>query len=162
MIAVGAGITALIIGVIVLIPYPQGQQQRSEPMVVVQELTIGLDNVHVISKDDTTVTIEVTFSILNSTRATIILEYIKYTLYADGTRLAESMIGESLEGIVAGSGKTNYILPNTTLLLKDTVKITKSRGLEGIWNALEGDIRWRVNGTYSVTGWPEKQFDATI
>ncbi len=161
MIAIGAGITALMIGVIVLIQYPQGQQ-GSEPTVAVQELRIGLDNVHVISKDDTTVTVEVTFSVLNPTRGTIILEYIKYTLYADGTRLAESMIGESLEGIVAGSGKTNYILPNTTLLLKDAMKITKSRGLEGIWDTLEGDVRWKVNGTYSVTGWAEKQFDAAI
>lgn len=164
MIAIGAGITALIVGIIALLPYLQGQQQQQqdEPMVLVQELAIGLDRVHVSSKDDTTVTIEVTFSVLNPTRTTIILEHIKYTLYADGTRLADSMIGESLEGIVTGSGKTNYVLPNTPLLLKDTMKITKTRGLEGIWDTLEGDVRWKVNGTYSVTGWPEKQFDAVI
>lgn len=167
MAAIGAGIVALVVGIVVLLPYlGQGQQQgqqQSEPLVSVQELTIGLDSVHVRSEDDTTVTIEVAFSVYNPTRITVILEHIKYTLYANDTRLGDSMIGESLEGIVTGSGRTNYVLPNTPLLLKDTIKVTKVRGLEGLWGALvEGDVRWKVDGTYSVTGWQERQFDATI
>ncbi|MEM4309395.1 MAG: hypothetical protein QXS98_01195 [Candidatus Nitrosocaldus sp.] len=160
--AIGVGIAALIVGIIVLLPYlGQGQQDQQQQgrLTPIQELAISLDSVHVSSNDDKT-TIEVTFSVLNLSRTTVILENIKYTLYADGVRLGDSMIGESLEGIVTGSGGTNYVLPNSQLLLKDTIKVTKVKSLEGIWDALiEGKVRWKINGTYSVTGWPEKQFD---
>lgn len=161
--AIGAGIAALIVGIIVLLPYlGQGQQeqrqQQGEPTAI-QELVIELDSVNVSKGGDAT-TIEVTFSVLNLSRTTVILENIKYTLYADGVRLGDSIIGESLEGIVTGSGRTNYVLPNAQLLLKDTIKVTKVKGLEGIWDALvEGKVRWKANGTYSVTGWPERNFD---
>ncbi|MCS6767361.1 MAG: hypothetical protein NZ517_01290 [Candidatus Nitrosocaldus sp.] len=163
MIAIGAGIAAMIVGVVVLLPYlSQGQQQQQqEGQMIIQELAVGLSSVKVSSEDATTATVEVTFSVFNPTRTTVILEHIKYTLYADGTRVGDSMIGESLEGIVAGSGRTNYILPNTQLLLKDTIKVTKTRGLEGVWDTLmAGGVRWEVDGVYSVTGWQEKQFNA--
>lgn len=162
--AIGVGIAALIVGIIVLLPYlgqgQQGQQQQQGEPTAIQELVIDLDSVNVSKGGDDTTTIEVTFSVLNLSRTTVILENIKYTLYADGVRLGDSMIGESLEGIVTGSGRTNYVLPNAQLLLKDTIKVTKVKGLEGIWDALvEGKVRWNANGTYSVTGWPERNFD---
>ncbi len=138
-------------------------QQSTTQQVMKQELSIKLVNVLVKSVDDKKALLEVSFSIVNPTNSTLVLESINYTLYANNVRIGESIIGERLEGIVASTGKTQYLLPNNPLILKDTMQINRSRLVEGIWDKLASNsIAWSVDGKYSVTGWEEKEFKSSM
>ncbi len=166
-----AGIIAVatIVGVLVVATYftssQQSLQQSTVQQITRQELSIRLVNVLVKSIDDRNAALEISFSIFNPTSNTLVLEVINYTLYANNVRVGESIIGERLEGIVTGTGKTQYLLPNTPLILKDTIKVNRSRAVEGIWDQLASNsnsIKWSVDGKYSVTGWQEKEFKSSI
>jgi LEA14-like dessication related protein len=138
-------------------------QQSTTQQVMKQELSIKLVDVLVKSVDDKKALLEISFSIVNPTNSTLILEAINYTLYADNVRIGESIIGERLEGIVTVTGKTQYLLPNNPLILKDTMQINRSRAVEGIWDKLASNsIVWSVDGKYSVTGWQEKEFKSSM
>ncbi len=161
VIAVAAGVAVVIAVVIVTALAPTQQQQQQQQ--VVRELSIMLDNVLVKSIDERSAVLEVSFTIVNPTSNTLVLEVIDYTLYANNIEVAESGIGEKLEGIVTGSGKTQYLLPKTPLTLKDTIQVNKSRALDNIWAQLDSSsIRWSVDGRYSVTGWQESEFKASM
>lgn len=160
VIAVAAGVAVVIAVVIVAALAPTQQQQQQQ---VVRELSIMLDNVLVKSIDERSTVLEVSFTIVNPTSNTLVLEVINYTLYANNIEVAESSIGEKLEGIVTGSGKTQYLLPKTPLTLKDTIQVNRSRALDSIWAQLDSSsIRWSVDGRYSVTGWQESEFKASM
>jgi LEA14-like dessication related protein len=160
-------IIGLVIGVVVgigILAITYSSNQGSiEPRQTKQELDVKLSNIDLKSIDDRSAMVEITLSIANPTSSTVILESISYTLYVNDVRVVESMIGKSLEGIVTSSGSTQYILPNTHLTLKDTVTINKGRALDGIWILIkEGSARWSLDGRYSVTGWGEKEFRASL
>lgn len=158
VIAVAAGVAVVIVVVIVVAALAPTQQQQQ----AVKELSIMLDNVLVKSMDERSAVLEVSFTIVNPTSNTLVLEVINYTLYANNIEVAESSIGEKLEGIVTGSGKTQYLLPKTPLILKDTIQVNRSRALDSIWAQLDSSIRWSVDGRYSVTGWQESEFKASM
>ncbi len=160
VIAVAAGVAVVIVVVIVVAALAPTQQQQQQ---AVKELSIMLDNVLVKSMDERSAVLEVSFTIVNPTSNTLVLEVINYTLYANNIEVAESSIGEKLEGIVTGSGKTQYLLPKTPLILKDTIQVNRSRALDSIWAQLDSSsIRWSVDGRYSVTGWQESEFKASM
>lgn len=159
VIAVAAGVAVVVAVVIVVAALAPTQQQQQQ---AVKELSIMLDNVLVKSMDERSAVLEVSFTIVNPTSNTLVLEVINYTLYANNIEVAESSIGEKLEGIVTGSGKTQYLLPKTPLILKDTIQVNRSRALDSIWAQLDSSIRWSVDGRYSVTGWQESEFKASM
>jgi len=156
----------LVIGIVVIgiLAMTYSSNQGSiEPRHTKQELEVRLAHIDLKSIDDRSAMVEITLSIANPTSATLVLEFISYTLYVNDVRVAESMIGESLEGIVTSSGSTQYVLSNTHITLKDTVTINKGRALDGIWDLIrEGKVRWSLDGRYSVTGWGEKEFRASL
>ncbi len=163
VIAVAAGVAAVIASIIVATLVAVTPAQKQQQQQVVRELSIMLDNVLVKSIDERSALLEVSFTIVNPTSSTLVLEVINYTLYANGIPVADSSIGEKLEGIVTGSGKTQYLLPKTPLTLKDTIQVSRSRALDSIWAQLDStSIRWSVDGRYLVTGWQESEFKASM
>ncbi|MFQ5969009.1 MAG: hypothetical protein ACE5J2_00735 [Nitrososphaerales archaeon] len=116
-----------------------------------KEVILSLTNIQVQKIDAENVKIEVVFDVFNPNRRTLVLEEIEYNLIANGIRLAQSDIGERLEGLVTGTG-VYYVVPDLPLTLKDTIQLRKTELFSPIWNDLQNDnVDWRVSGSFFIT-----------
>jgi len=164
--AVGGGI-AISIAAVVLLTMGFFSIQSQQP-IAMKEVTFSLTSVSVKQVDDEGVTIEVVFDVFNPNKNTMVLETIQYDMIANGIRLAQSHIGERLEGVVAPTGQTYYVVQNTPLTLTDTVELKKTETFAPLWTGLQSnDVDWRIKGLYIITdpvksGGQEKPFDFTL
>lgn len=164
--AVGGGI-AISIAAVVMLTMGFFPMQSQQP-IAVKEVTFSLTSVSVKQVDDEEATIEVVFDVFNPNKNTMVLETIQYDLIANGIRLAQSHIGERLEGVVAPTGQTYYVVQNTPLTLTDTVELKKTETFSPLWTGLQSnDVDWRIKGLYIITdpvksGGQEKPFDFTL
>ena len=164
--AVGGGI-AISIAAVVLLTMGFFPIQSQQP-IPLKEVSFSLTSVCVKQVDDEGATIEVVFDLFNPNKNTMVLETIQYDLIANGIRLTQSQIGERLEGVVAPTGRTYYVVQNTPLTLTDTVDLKKTETIAPIWDSLQSnDVDWRIKGLYIITdpvksGGQEKPFDFTL
>ena len=133
-----------------------------------QDVILSLTSVQVQKIDEENVKIEVVFDVFNPNRNTLVLETIEYKLIANGIRIAQSDIGERLQGAVTGTGQTYYVVPDLPLTLKDTIQLRKTEIFTPIWSDLQKDkVEWRVSGLFVITdpirlGGQEKPFDFNL
>ena len=134
----------------------------------IKEVILSLTNIEIQKIDEENVKIEVVFDVFNPNRNTLVLETIEYNLIANGIRIAQSDIGERLQGALTGTGQTYYVVPDLTLTLKDTIQLRKTELFSPIWNDLQNDnVDWRVSGSFFITdpvrlGGQEKKFDFNL
>jgi len=169
--AVGIAIAAVVIFVTGPFQLP-GQAGTGGGMApsqqIMQDVVLSVNSLSIKEVSDDSATIEVAFDLVNPNRNTLVLEEIQYDLLADGVRLVRSQIGERLEGMIAGTGQTYYVVPGTILTLKDTVQVNKIKIFEEVWAGLRSnDVDWRITGVYVITdpvrsGGQEKPFDFTL
>jgi len=131
-----------------------------------KEVILSLTNIQVQKIDEENVKIQVVFDVFNPNRRTLVLEKIEYNLIANGIRIAQSEIGERLQGLVTGTG-VYYVVPDLPLTLKDTVQLRKTELFSPIWNDLQNDnVDWRVSGSFFITDpigpGGEKTFDFSL
>jgi LEA14-like dessication related protein len=170
-VAGGAGIAIAAVIIFVTGPFQlPGMQTGSgggTPQIM-QDVVFSMNSLTIKEVSAERATIEVAFDLVNPNRNTLILEEIQYDLRADGVSVAKSRIGERLEGMIAGTGQTYYLVPDTTLTLKDTVQVSRTKVLEPVWGGLQGnDAGWRITGVYVITdpvrtGGQERPFDFTL
>lgn len=164
---IGAGVGVIILFFVMTSSGVLQQPTLEQRELVLQDVKLNLQRVEIVSVDDEMATIEVEFDAFNPNQSSVVLESIRYNLYADGIRVAASEIGERPEGFIAGAGKTFTMYREFTLTLKDTVEVRNSELLTSIWQKLKDDnVQWRVSGTFFVTdpvraGGQELDFDFT-
>jgi LEA14-like dessication related protein len=121
----------------------------SETSQEVLPILIELQDISILEVNEKDATIEVEFKISNPNSKSIILNFIKYEIYENDTRIKTSQIGESLTGMVASS---NYftILSETPTLLKDKIIIQNTGNLPELWDALTNNSpKWKIVGEAS-------------
>lgn len=165
---VAGGIGILIAAVFIFAgPFQAPAQMQQEPQEV-QPVAFSVNSIQVMEIDEQNATVEVAFDLVNPNSFTLVLEEIQYDLLADDVVLKKSSIGERLEGMVAGTGQTYYLVSEVPLTLKDTVQIKNKELFAGIWGGLANDdVNWRLKGSYIITdpvraGGEEKDFDLTL
>ena len=131
-----------------------------------QDVVLSLTNIQVQKIDEENVKIQVVFDVFNPNRRTLVLEKIEYNLIANGIRIAQSGIGERLEGLVTGTG-VYYVVPDLPLTLKDTIQLRKTELFSPVWNDLQnGKVGWRVSGSFFIIDpigpGGEKTFDFSL
>lgn len=175
--AAAGGVAILILAVVMFAPtlFPKPEQMQpptgehgGTATSGMQEVILSLTGVNIKQIDEASATIEVVFDVFNPNRNTLVLETIEYDLMANGITLTKSAIGERLQGMVAGTGQTYYVVSNVPLTLKDTVQLKKTGVFAPIWSSLQSnDVDWRIKGKYIITdpvrlGGQEKDFDFTL
>ncbi|NMJ86288.1 MAG: hypothetical protein EX285_00310 [Thaumarchaeota archaeon] len=142
---------------------PQDQQE-----FVIKDVVLNLRSLDLVSVDEEKAIIQVGFNAFNPNMNSVVLESIRYNLYANGIRVASSEIGERPEGFATGTGRTFTMYREFSLTLNDKVEVKNTEPLIQIWNdLLNNKIQWRVSGTFFVTdpvraGGQELNFDFTI
>lgn len=173
--AIAGGIAIAIVAVVMFTPaifHGAGQVQPTTgesgvAQPVTQEVTLSMTSIQIKQIDEKSATIEVVFSALNPNKNTLVLEQIQYDLIADGAKLAQSSIGERLEGVIVGTGHTYYLVTNLPVTLTDTVQIKKTERLASVWSSLQSNhVDWRIKGQYFITdpvraAGQEKNFEFT-
>ncbi len=164
--AVGGGV-AIAVAAVVMLTMGFFPMQSQQPFAM-KEVTLSLTSVSIKQIDDEAATVQVVFDVFNPNKNTMVLETIQYDLIANGIRLAQSQIGERLEGVVVPTGQTYYVVQNTPLTLTDTVELTKTETFAPVWTGLQSnDVDWRIKGVYFITdparsGGQEKLFDFAL
>jgi LEA14-like dessication related protein len=105
-----------------------------------------LEKIEVLSVTDEEAKIKVTFSIVNQNYKSVILQVLKYHLFASDVRVATEEIGERPEGMVAGS---NYftVIRGSPLVLDDIVTIKNGGNNPQLWSEIASNtVDWRVSG----------------
>ena len=116
-----------------------------DPIQVIP-IQIELGTFEVLSVTEQEAQIKVDFKITNPNFKSVILQLIKYDLYAEDQRVIISQIGDRPEGAIEGS---NYftILSNNPQIIGETITIKNSGNDPEFWSALTGGtISWKIKG----------------
>ncbi len=165
-IAGGVGVIIIFLAMtsIGLLQSPSQDQQA----FIIQDVVLKLRSVNIVDVDEEKIVIKVAFDAFNPNMSSVVLESIRYNLYANGITIASSTIGERVEGFVTGTGKTFTMYGEFSMTLNDKVEVKKTEPLVRLWNDLQNDdVQWRVNGTFFVihpirAGVKDLDFDFTI
>ncbi|MEO9309189.1 MAG: hypothetical protein ABI337_02735 [Nitrososphaera sp.] len=117
----------------------------SSPIKVIP-IEVELAKLSVLSVTESEAQMQIDFKITNPNYKSVILQIIKYELYADGKRIFVGQIGERAEGAIDSS---NYftILRDKPQILGDTFTIKNTGTDPEFWTALTNDeIKWLVKG----------------
>lgn len=150
-VAAAVGVFAVILGIITIsgesfigdIPSAGIPGTASEVIPV----EISLEDISITEVSDRAATIEVSFSLVNPNEKSVILQFVKYELYADGVRIHTGEIGERPEGMVQFSSNYYTLLTNKPIVLTDTISISNSGRVPELWAALEsGTVDFDIKG----------------
>jgi LEA14-like dessication related protein len=112
-------------------------------------LLIELEDISILEVNEKAATIQIEFKISNPNYKSIILNSINYDIYENNVKIKTSQIGESPEGMVAGS---NYftILNEKPTIIKDKITIKNTGNLPELWNAFTSNTpKWKITGKAS-------------
>ncbi|MFQ5940451.1 MAG: hypothetical protein ACE5KA_01975 [Nitrososphaerales archaeon] len=144
------------------------QPSQDQQEFIIKDVVLNLRSVRILSVDEEKTVVEVAFDAFNPNTRSVVLESIRYTLFANEVRLTSSEIGERAEGFITGTGKTFTMYSEFSMTLKDEVEVRKTELLSPMWKDLQNnDVQWRVSGTFFVTdpvraGGQELDFDFAI
>ncbi len=118
---------------------PQGTNVPTSLTAVsaqIKPLSIDYNGTSVITTSERSATLQTNFYITNPNNTTIILEYITYTIYDNGTVIGYGQIGQSYENGVEGS---NYypLIEGTSMNIGDNAVIENTGNYPNIWSELE-------------------------
>lgn len=153
LLGIVVGILAAVIGVIafsgsqILNDVSEGGLGKiSSSPIKVLPIQVELGTFKILSVTPEEAQIQVDFKITNPNYKSVILQIIKYTLYADNKQVIISQIGDRPEGAVESS---NYytILSNRPQMIGNTVTIKNSGTDPEFWNSLQNNTAsWKIKG----------------
>lgn len=111
----------------------------------IEGIDLSINSISVVSINDRTTTLEIEFNAVNPASATVLLQYVKYTISAHDQRIHVGLIGDRPEGFVASS---NFItmLQNAPVKLEDKFSIRNtSDNSELLESIASGDTVWSVD-----------------
>ena len=117
----------------------------SGPIKVIP-IQVELGKLEVISVTNEEAQIKLDFKVTNPNYKSVILQVIKYELYAEDKRVNIGQIGERPEGAVDSS---NYftILSNNPQIIGETITLQNTGADPDFWNSLtNGSVSWKVKG----------------
>jgi len=118
----------------------------SQEPVTVKPIQIELAKLEVLSVTNEEAIIKVDFKITNPNFKSVMLQVIKFNLYAGDKRVTIAQIGDRPEGAIEGS---NYytILNTAPQIIGDKITIKNSGNDPEFWSALENNtVQWRIDG----------------
>lgn len=114
--------------------------------IKVEPIQVELGKFQVLSVSDEEAQLQVDFKITNPNYKSVILQLIKYNLYAGDKRVTISQIGDRPEGAIEGS---NYftILRDRPQIIGQTITIKNTGNDAEFWTALQSNtISWKIKG----------------
>ncbi|MGB6464540.1 MAG: hypothetical protein WA799_03855 [Nitrosotalea sp.] len=129
---------------------PQGPNVPTSLTAVsaqVTPLSISYNGTSIVSASEKSATLQTNFYITNPNNTTIILEYITYVIYDDGTVIGHGQVGQAFEDSWEGS---NYypLVAGTSSNMGDSTIIENTGNYPNIWSELEkGTAKITVSGT---------------
>lgn len=124
----------------------EGFGKISPDPIKVLPLQMELGNFEVLSVTEEEARIKVDFKITNPNFKSVILQLIKFELYAGDNRVLIAQIGDRPEGAIESS---NYytILSNNPQIIGETVTIKNTGNDPEFWSALSSDsVNWKIKG----------------
>ncbi len=149
-----AAILVVIIGVIAFSGQPiisdvsEGQflSTPSDESNQVLPISIELEELSVLELRDKSATLKIKFKVSNPNFKSVILQYLKYSIYEDDIRIHAGSIGDRPGGFVTGS---NYfiILNERPTILSDKITIKNEGNNPEFWSALaDNNPKWKITG----------------
>ncbi len=115
-------------------------------------LQVSLNDIQLERISDRSATLEVSFVLYNPNPRSMIVQTLDYRLFEhkyhddDEGALGGGQIGSRPEGMVEFSSNYYTLLSDSSIILRDTVRLSNT-GSSEFWSALEaGDVSWRVAG----------------
>jgi len=164
--AVAGGIA--VIGIFVFLTNSGMLQRPLEQEGIGKDVVLNLNSVNVVSVDEDSAIIEVSFDAFNPNKRSVVLEAVLYTLYANGVRLATDEIGQRTEGFITGTGRTFTMYGEYSMPLNDKVEVARTEFVESVWSDLQNNnVQWHVTGKFWFTdpvraGGEERDFDFVV
>jgi hypothetical protein len=94
--------------------------------------------------------VQVTFTVKNPNKTTIILETIHYNVNVEGLRMTIGDVGQSAQGFLDSQGNLFPIVSGSTLTVKDTQTVERNSAIAGAWDRMvSGNASFTVDGTYA-------------
>lgn len=110
-------------------------------------LEVELQEISIIEADERAAHINLKLKIKNPNQKSIILQFVKYSLYENGVRVHAGEIGERFEGGLVGSSNYYTILSESETVLSDKITISNSGNAPEFWNAiLTNTPKWKIVG----------------
>jgi LEA14-like dessication related protein len=109
-------------------------------------IQVELETFEVLSVTPEEAQIKIDFKITNPNYKSVLLQLIKYDLYAADKRVTISQIGDRPEGAIEGS---NYytILSNNPQIIGETITLKNTGTDPEFWSALQSNtISWKIKG----------------
>ena len=116
------------------------------PPSVILSLDIELDKLEIVEIDEKFAVIDVKFKVSNPNQRSVILQFLKYSLFEGDLRVHAGQIGDRFEGFVEGSNFYT-VLSSSHTVLSDTIILQNTGNTPELWATLSsGDPDWRVAG----------------
>ena len=113
-------------------------------------VNVSIENVSAERDQDNGINIQIQFRASNPNESTVILEAITYNVFTNNSRIVSGDIGEKLEGFVASQESVFPIIPNSTIILKDSHHLLPNElAPNNLTEILDGKAHYIINGTYS-------------
>ncbi len=136
------------IGAIALLP---GQPDSPSAPPAPQGITLTLESISVSSASVRALHVELEFEATNPDPATVLLQYVKYVVSADGRRIHTGLIGERPEGFVASSNFVTLI-EGRSVTLASEFAIPNTGADPEFWETLSADsVEWTVSAEASYS-----------
>ncbi len=150
--------------------FPGGQQPNALREATVVAPPIGVKDITATKLDDKNAKVQITFTLDNPNKATVILETIHYTIFVDNSSITIGDVGQSAQGFVSSQGDLFPIVAGTTLTVKDTQTVVRSNQTGPAWDKMvSGNASYTISGTYAYrmtanlqTTADEKEFQLTF
>lgn len=123
-----------------------GLGKLSPDPITVQPIQVELAKLEVLSVTEEEAQIEVDFEITNPNFKSVMLQVIKFDLYAGDKRVTIAQIGDRPEGAIEGS---NYytILNTAPQIIGETITIKNTGNDPEFWSALQNNsVSWKIMG----------------
>lgn len=128
---------------------PPGVQQGAPRQETIATPVVAIKDISVNRVDDRNASVEVTFTVKNPNRTTVILETIHYEVHVDNVRMTIGDVGQSPEGFLASQSSVFTIIANRTLTVSDEQTAVRTGASAGAWDRMvEGSASYAVSGTY--------------
>ncbi len=110
-------------------------------------LEVELQEISIIEADESAAVINLKLKVKNPNQKSIILQFVKYSLYENNLRIHAGEIGQRFEGGLVGSSNYYTILSESETVLSDKIVIKNSGNTPELWNALLTNTpKWKIEG----------------
>ena len=110
-------------------------------------LEVELEELSIVEADESSTFISLKLKVKNPNQKSIILQFVKYSLYENDVRVHAGEIGQRFEGGLVGSSNYYTILSESETILSDKITIKNSGNAPEFWNAIMTNTpQWKITG----------------